>query len=378
MHIGYIMMTGSPTFSGGVAQAVYARAQYLIQRGHRVSVICKGNRRFYKPQVIDGIHVYPGFIIHAGTNRIQMHPLLPLVLRRQLLKCHADHKLDVLEMCDGVTVFAAREVCKKRGIPTTFAVHGSSFINPTKRPEWVRNYYKRSEREAALFADLCLPVSQFMQDVHERHGLPPAKYRVVRNAIDPKLYELGERKRIHEEGPLRLVCVGRLADTKRLDIGIRAVAEAAKHVDLRLDLYGEGPEEAALRELAAQEGAGEVVHFRGQFDHRDALFEELLQADALLFPSELESSGLALLEAMAVGLTCITSDIPTNREALGDDGFIVRAGDVAEFAQAIRKVATERAILAEQFPKMKARAAVYLPEVCFRDLPEIYRQVAAR
>ena len=71
----------------------------------------------------------------------------------------------------------------------------------------------------------------------------------------------------------------------------------------------------------------------------------LTHARAFLFPSRVEGFSIALLEAMAAGLTVVASDIPPNREALGPEVRLLPPGRVQEWSQAIAEL--DRASISE-------------------------------
>ena len=62
------------------------------------------------------------------------------------------------------------------------------------------------------------------------------------------------------------------------------------------------------------------LHCVGRLNHTDCLLE-YEKADALFFPSMLESYGLPLVEAMSIGLPVIAADLPYARLLCGDDGI---------------------------------------------------------
>jgi glycosyltransferase involved in cell wall biosynthesis len=65
-----------------------------------------------------------------------------------------------------------------------------------------------------------------------------------------------------------------------------------------------------------------------------------LAADLFVLPSFEEGLSAALLEAMAIGLPIVASDIPGNRRVLRDgfEGLLVRPGEATMFAEAIERV----------------------------------------
>src|SRR5262249_3331826 len=65
----------------------------------------------------------------------------------------------------------------------------------------------------------------------------------------------------------------------------------------------------------------------------DDLDELLTNAMLFVLPSELEGLSLALLDAMGAGLCVLASDVPENREVIGDAGFTFQCGNVPDLAQ---------------------------------------------
>ena len=111
------------------------------------------------------------------------------------------------------------------------------------------------------------------------------------------------------------------------------VVRAAEQVDgLELLVAGDGP----LRADVERE-AGARVRVLG---HSDA--EPLLRAaDIFVMPSHREGQSIAVLEAMAHGLAMVVSDGSGNPEAVGDAGIVVPVGDVAAWAEQLRRLANE-------------------------------------
>jgi len=83
------------------------------------------------------------------------------------------------------------------------------------------------------------------------------------------------------------------------------------------------------------------------------LLEELF-SNALLYvqPSEVEGLSIALLEAMSYGNLCVVSDIPENREALGDTGLSFRSRDIDD----LRRVLTVALANPQQREELGAQA----------------------
>jgi glycosyltransferase involved in cell wall biosynthesis len=95
---------------------------------------------------------------------------------------------------------------------------------------------------------------------------------------------------------------------------------------------GDGPDRSAAEWLAHDLGIASKIHFVGK---QDRVNELLPLADLLLMPSELESFGLAALEAMACKVPSIATRVGGVPELIDHDltGLLYEVGDVDGMAQ---------------------------------------------
>jgi glycosyltransferase involved in cell wall biosynthesis len=188
---------------------------------------------------------------------------------------------------------------------------------------------------------------------------PQERFEVLFNTIQLDRFlpgVLGDREVIRRElglapNEIGLVIVARLVPPKRHEDAIRAVAEASKTTPLKLFFAGVGPEETRLRGLAASLCC--PVTFLGSRSDVDRI---LYACDIFLFPSLFEGLPLALIEAMAMGLASICSDIPENHEVCGDAAFYTPPMDIPAFTQGILSLAQNLELRQELSPKARRRA----------------------
>ena len=145
-------------------------------------------------------------------------------------------------------------------------------------------------------------------------------------------------------GAPALVAVGRLMPQKGFDLLIDAMpAVAARHPGAVLTIYGEGPDEAALKARAAARGVAEQIIFAGHSAH---VLAQVAAADLYISSSRYEGFSNAILEAMALGAPVVATDCPgATREMIvdGESGFLVPVDDSAGLAHGIlRALGAER------------------------------------
>jgi glycosyltransferase involved in cell wall biosynthesis len=163
--------------------------------------------------------------------------------------------------------------------------------------------------------------------------------------------------------PPHLVYVGRLSPEKGVLTLIRALALLKARCSTsmpmpRVTLAGDGPARAEL-ELAARElGCEHAVTFAGQLP-RAELVELLYGADLCVQPSLTEGFSKAWLDAMALGLPVISSNVGAAKSVIGDAaerGWLVKPGDAYELADTI-----EQAMTADiDWPALRARCRTYV------------------
>lgn len=181
----------------------------------------------------------------------------------------------------------------------------------------------------------------------------PALYRAAMCRIDHGIecpvatQPRGETRRAHgldAQRPL-LFSAGRLSSQKALDRIIRAMPLLPQS---QLALAGGGPDEATLRNLAAELGVADRVHFLGYLS-RQQVANLLGAADVFVFPTVWETFGLAALEAAMMGLPVVANDLAVLREVLSVDGStpatFVDAGDRDALAAAVQRSMSDGAAL---------------------------------
>lgn len=135
---------------------------------------------------------------------------------------------------------------------------------------------------------------------------------------------------------LVVLCVGRLVDEKGFDRAIDAFARVVtRHPAWRLDILGSGPQLQALQAQAARLGVLESVHFHGTVDNVPDWMERV---SIVLAPSRFEGFPNALLEAMAMGVACLSTDCPSGPAELIQhrvNGLLVNNGDDEALAQSL-------------------------------------------
>jgi glycosyltransferase involved in cell wall biosynthesis len=172
-------------------------------------------------------------------------------------------------------------------------------------------------------------------------GVPVAKLRLVRSAVDPATCvpswsdEDFRKAFTLAADALTVVCIAQLIPRKGhatlLDAWPAIVAACPR---ARLLVFGQGPEEARLRQQAAQLGVHESVSFAG---FRPDLLHFLGHVDLLVHPALREGLGVSLLQAQAAGVPVVATRAGGIPEAISDGstGLLVPPANSVALATAV-------------------------------------------
>ena len=136
--------------------------------------------------------------------------------------------------------------------------------------------------------------------------------------------------------------VGHLEKVKRVDLIIRALAEASQRLpdSWNLTIVGDGPEESSLKRLAKGLDIENRINFKGRIKWGNPLFRIYREAHLLLVTSLTESGPRVIIEAMASGLPILSTPVGLAEDLL-DRRMIVNSQDASIWARAISAVAND-------------------------------------
>lgn len=160
-----------------------------------------------------------------------------------------------------------------------------------------------------------------------------------------------------------VACAGRLVRQKNHTLLLRAFALFLEtHPGYELRIFGDGSLGDELADLAASLGVDQSVRLMG---FRDDVHEQMADARMFVLSSDYEGMPNALLEAMTMGLPCISTDYPAAREVLGDgrDGLLVPTGDVTALAKAMGRVADDEGLRRRLSEGALSRSRDFSPDV---------------
>ena len=314
----YLFVTNSLS-SGGAERVVSIIASGMAEKGYDVHLILyKRVKNEYPISDKVRLHLLPK---GNGENKIKYYTQKFIIMRKMIYEIRPDVIIPFLP--DQVNHFflASRFI----NIPFIYTVRNNPFLYPES---------KNMRFVGKLVAVLSTGI--FLQTAEQAKFFPKftrKKIFVVPNPVSNVLIECNYQKR---ESIVEIATFGRLSAQKNQRLLIRAFAMVYKtNKSIKLTLYGSGEEENNLKVLVKELGLEDAVTFRGRVSN---VTDALMSTDLFVLSSQYEGMPNALMEAMAVGLPCISTDCPTGPKDLiqnKENGILIKSNDVSALANAI-------------------------------------------
>jgi L-malate glycosyltransferase len=331
MRIG---ITCYPTYGGSGVVATELGLE-LAQRGHQVHFIS-----YSQPIRLTG----PQPNIHYHEVEVSRYPLFDyppydLALATRMAEVSELYDLELLHVHyaipHSVSAMLARQMlaAKPRGrrLPFVTTLHGTDITLVG-----LDRSYLPITRFSIEQSDGVTAISEYLRERTLREFDVTNHIQVIYNFVNCDFYVRDEgvperRAEFAAENERLLVHLSNFRPVKRLTDVIEIFDRVRKKIPSKLLLIGDGPDRSQAEWLAVQKGIHEQVIFLGK---QDRVSEKLAIADVMLLPSQLESFGLAALEAMACQVVPIATNVGGIPEVIehGKSGFLAEVGDVETMA----------------------------------------------
>lgn len=329
---------------GGVERTVSYLCKYFAAHGQNTSVICISDEQFY--DIDEKVNLIKLNVASAANSRFDRYKKIV----ERFAKIHKAIKATKPDcvVCLDAEMLRFIRLQYKFG---HFKLITSERTNPMMNTE--------AQREAK-FASYRKSDGIVFQTERAKNCFPPdiaAKGVVIPNAVGNEYVFSAQVPAVRR--PV-ITAAGRLCAQKDYPTMLRAFAKVhARHPDFTLEIYGGGGDRDALVRLAAELKLAEAVRFMGAVP--DAVLH-VASSSCYVMSSIYEGMPNALMEALAVGTPCVSTDCPFGPAELirdGENGLLVPVGDDTALADAVCRViedpafaarigASARSILAEQ------------------------------
>lgn len=320
-----------PPEVGGLESHAFYLCRELVRRGHDVTMLTSLSQPgMLERDHTDGVEIvrkwFPRKRSPAGWAAHTLHTV-PHFMR---LARHAD----VLHAQTFASAVPGMRAKRKLGLPLVITLHTSHFLKLAQKPQW-RPVLRRIVRSA----DWLLAASEELRDV-ALDLYPHPRAEAVTNGVDTEVFggsgRAGDR-RIGgvATGRARIILPRRLFEKNGVEYFIRALPAVRREIDVEAILVGDGPERARLESLAAELGVADAVTFLGARPNTE-MPSLLATADVAVFPSLMEATSVAALEAMSCGVPVAASRVGGLPEIVDESvGTLFEPADPASLARAL-------------------------------------------
>lgn len=330
-------ITCYPTYGGSGVVATELGLE-LAQRGHEVHFISYAQPiRLNRPA--PNIHYHE---VEVSRYPLFEYPPYDLALATRMAEVSEIYDLDLLHVHyaipHSVSALLARQMLawgpKHRRLPFVTTLHGTDITLVGQDPS-----YLPVTRFSIEQSDGVTAISKYLRERTCREFGIANNIQVIYNFVNTDLYCREKEKDLTQHraeyapnGERILVHVSNFRPVKRVTDVIEIFDRVRKKIPSKLLLMGDGPERSPAERLVVQKGIHDDVIFLGK---QEQIGEKLAIADVLLLPSQLESFGLAALEAMASEVVPVATRVGGIPEVIehGSTGFLAEVGDVDAMAR---------------------------------------------
>jgi N-acetyl-alpha-D-glucosaminyl L-malate synthase BshA len=379
MKIG---ITCYPTYGGSGVVATELGLE-LAQRGHEIHFIS-----YAQPIRLRGeepnIHFHE---VEVSRYPLFDYPPYDLALATRMAEVAQLYDLDLLHVHyaipHSVSALLARQMLAEgprgRRLPFVTTLHGTDITLVG-----LDRSYLPITRYSIEQSDGVTAISNYLRDRTQRVFDVKNRIEVIYNSVNCDVYTREQetnaqmRAEYAPNGEKVLVHLSNFRPVKRLTDVIEIFDRVHKQFPSKLLLIGDGPDRSVAEWLAVQKGIHKGVLFLGK---QDQIQEKLAIADIMLLPSELESFGLAALEAMACEVVPISTRAGGMPEVIDHEksGYLADVGDVETMSRyAIELLSNEQHL--RQIGKQARAAAMerFCSTKIVQQYEDFYRRVLDR
>lgn len=316
-----IIFVTSALHGGGAERVIATLANRFAAMGDDVTILMTAGDECVYP-LHKRVHLYSAGQASHGNPAVQIKRLFRM---RQYFRAHPDSR--IVSFSTSINLFT---IIAALGLPNRVIV--------SERNDPNRCSYRK-------LRDLVYAFGQgFVFQTKQARGCFPAKIRnkgtVIPNPIRADLPAVFSGDREH-----KIAAAGRLEPQKNHMLLLEAFAGFHSNFpEYTLHIFGKGFLEQVLKDRAAELKIERFVVFEG---FRSDILETIRTYGMYVLSSDYEGISNSLMEAMALGLPCISTDCPIGGSALcirdGINGLLVPVNDASALQKAMEKAAGDQA-----------------------------------
>ncbi|HSU73054.1 MAG TPA: glycosyltransferase family 4 protein [Candidatus Binatia bacterium] len=367
--------------SGAISGGVESRAFHLLRelaKKHRITVLCS-----YQGKSQHRLEHHAGITILRVGFKSPYSSTGNILTRLSyagaaLLTGLFIPKVNVVEGFSYLTYPVASLIALFRHKPAVATYHESWTFR-----EWVKLKGWLTGTLGAIWTTLALllpfkryiAVSNVTKQQLVKRGIPARKIDVVYNGVDLALMRSISVRPYREPSVSTTV---RLIKSKRVDTLIRATAELRKKLpNVKVTVQGVGEEQERLEKLVAKLKLNRNVEFRGRMGKFEDMLKLRKRHRVFCLPSEIEGFGMVVIEAMALGIPVVCTDIPVLREVTGNGkgSLLFAKRSHKDLAHKLHQLLTDQALYAKKQKEALAHAKAFDWVKLAKQAEQTYRKV---
>lgn len=323
MKIGIVCY---PTF-GGSGVVATELGHELCRAGHEVHFICYNQ---------------PARLSHRCASAIQFHlvdvvsyplfefPPYTLALASKIYEVIESRDLDLVHahyaIPHSTAAYLAQQMAGNARTKIITTLHGTDIILIGLDPS-----YRRVTRFSIEQSNGVTAVSHYLADLTRQEFELAKPIEVIPNFVDPYIFQRQPNLQFRQQFATpaeKIVChISNFRSLKRVPLIIDMFRQMAREVPAKLILVGNGPDYQTCVDLVRREGLVQKVFF---LDFVTDVARVLSIADLFMLPSEMESFGLAAIEALSCEVPVVASSVGGLPEAVvdGETGYLRKPDDI--------------------------------------------------
>jgi len=319
-------ITCYPTYGGSGIVATELGLE-LAARGHEVHFITYANPIRLDPG-IPRIHYHE---VEVSTYPLFQYPPYCLALASRMGEVAECYNLDLLHVHYAIphsiaALLAQQMLASTRRLPFITTLHGTDITLVGNDRSFLPITKFSIEQSDGVTA-----ISHYLKQRTIEEFDIKRPIEVIPNFVNCDLYrrtpDAALRAEWAPDGEPILMHLSNFRPVKRLTDVVEMFAKVREKMRAKLVLIGDGPDRGAAEYLIRKKKLARDVHFLGK---QDRVYQFLSQADLFLLPSDMESFGLAALEAMACEVPVVATNVGGLPEVVehGVDGYLFTPREV--------------------------------------------------
>jgi glycosyltransferase involved in cell wall biosynthesis len=350
---------------GGVARVLSVKTNYWIEKsGYEVHILTQNEGDFPLFYSFNSNVIYHDLLLKG--NFLQFFNSFAKGLKTKIKNIQPDI---IIVGDNGLKAYLIPFILKTN-TPIIFECHGSKYIEETQPSKYffstkIKVFFKGFF--ANSFTKFVALSKASLQEWNVKNGV------VIPNPLwfEPTNFSDLKAKKV--------IAVGRHSYEKGLDRMLQIWHKVIqKHPDWTLEIYGKSNQNQELQKLSKILNIDTNVVF---FDPVKNISNKYREASILVMTSRTEGFGMVLIEAMAMGLPCVTYDCPCGPKAIiqnSENGFLIQNGNIDSFVQQMELLIEDENLRIKMGKKAQESVKIYNLENIMQQWESLFENLVSK